>query len=178
MPIRESAELGQEARRAERGMDKLSVGDGTVGIEAELSDGIDRCCCRHCYENGGGCAAVSVDVRASVVGAGLLRIGIAMAVLSGCLLVRGREGVVHVLMHEGVRLGELRRVQNRQLAAAEHGYGEQYGDQELFDDPFHGRKQTRIGAVRQVEEPRLKISRRHLTAKVWFPSVRVVRKTH
>lgn len=90
------------------------------------------------------CAAVRVGVRAAAVGArrlvqGIVVIGVEARNVqlrwAGVMNIAARR--IHLLMRKGVRVGEVRRVQDRDLAAAEHGNGEQGGNHDLFDDPAH-----------------------------------------
>ncbi|WP_424955723.1 hypothetical protein [Hyphomicrobium sp. 1Nfss2.1] len=82
-----------------------------------------------------------MNVRATVIGP-WLAIAIAM-IVSGADILRCAHvgmlmfGVAQMPVHERVRLGKLRRVQDRQLSPAQHGDGEQYDDQELSHDPVH-----------------------------------------
>ncbi len=77
-----------------------------------------------------------MDVRAAMVGAGLA-IGIVVLMVAGIgaedggqfVDVRSAGSTFHMLMHEGVGLGELRRMQDRKLASAEHRHGEEHCDQ-------------------------------------------------
>lgn len=82
-----------------------------------------------------------MDVRAAVIGT-RLPVAVAMIVSRadvhqcthvGMLMVAS----VQMLVHERVRLGKLRRVQDRQLSATQHGDGEQNDDQQLFHNPVH-----------------------------------------
>jgi hypothetical protein len=61
--------------------------------------------------------------------AGLVRIVVRVPGLGE--LIRG-AGIVHLLMRVGMRFGKLRCVQDRQLAAAQHGYGEQRCNHDLL----------------------------------------------
>ena len=46
--------------------------------------------------------------------------------------------MIHLFVGQGMRVGKLRGMQDRHLAAAEHGHGEQGRDHDMFDDPLHG----------------------------------------
>ena len=67
------------------------------------------------------------------------------------VVVVARRSVVHMLVRQGMRVGELRRVQNRHLTAAEHRHGEQSCDHYLFDDLTHGAQQSWVLPRRQVQ---------------------------
>jgi hypothetical protein len=86
-----------------------------------------------------------VNVRAAAVGVLLLRVPVIVrvGVIGECV------GVVHVGVRESVRLGELRRVQDRQLGTAEHRNGKQRRNHDLLHDPFHGA--SKAGARRRVK---------------------------
>src|SRR5262245_7741957 len=121
---------GDEAWRTERRARKLSVAEGAVAIDAELAEiRYDRRR-RHCNEDRCCRAAVGVNMRAPMVGA-RLAVRVLVVVLGACValqrhvvLMGAAQGVIHMLMNECVRLGELRRMQDGHLAPAEHRYGE------------------------------------------------------
>ena len=89
---------------------------------------------------------MGMHVIAAVVGAG--RRGISVIGVGGVMSVRairmiedrnishGRD-IVQLPMRQGVRLGKLRGMQDRQLATAQHRHGNQRRDHDLFDQPFH-----------------------------------------
>ena len=58
--------------------------------------------------------------------------------------------MIHLLVNQGVRVVKLRGMQDRHLAAAEHGHGDQRRDHDMFDDLLHGAKQTRLLLLRQA----------------------------
>ena len=86
-----------------------------------------------------------MHVRAALIGI-LLR---AAVVVSASVVCEGIS-VVRVLMYESVRLGELRRMQDRQLGTAEHRHGEQRRNHDLLHDLLHGAQQSRAAGSRQV----------------------------
>lgn len=49
----------------------------------------------------------------------------------------GSRQIMHMRVSKGMRFGKLRRVQDRQLAAAEHRHGEQRRNQDMLYDPAH-----------------------------------------
>ena len=48
-----------------------------------------------------------------------------------------RRHTMHLLVGQRVRVGKLRGMQDRHLATAKHGDGEQRGDHDVLDDPVH-----------------------------------------
>ncbi len=122
-------------------MRQLAVGDRVIEFpiaSAELDDG-RRGDDRHndCSRR----AAVCVDVRATVIGA-WLAVAVAMIVGSADVHQCSRVGMlmaatIEVLVDERVRFRELRRMKNRQLAAAQHGDSEQYDNQQLSHNSVH-----------------------------------------
>ena len=53
------------------------------------------------------------------------------------VIVVGGLRMIHVLMGKSMRLGKLRRVQDRLLGAAQHGHGKQSCNQDMLDDAAH-----------------------------------------
>ncbi len=130
----------RKARRAERGTGELAVGNGAVALAAQPPDGGDGRSYGNRHQDCRRRAAVGVDVRATVVAIRLMvRIaGFVGGDLRGLVVVVGAaESVIQVRVDERVRLGKLRRMQNRQLAPAEQRYGEKYSHHQFFDQFLH-----------------------------------------
>lgn len=128
-------------------MGELPVGNGAVALDAKLAEALqwqrrfDR------QENCGSGAAVGMDVRATAIGAWIaVRVILSQSrvIVSGVglqaavvMVMSAAQSIVHVLMNECVSLGELRRMQDRQLASAEHCHGEEHRNHDLFHEPAH-----------------------------------------
>lgn len=115
-------------------MGELPVGERGIARavrHAEHGNG-RRCVCRRQYRRHG--AAVGVRVGAAAIGASWIVRVIVIAVSDGSDIVPVivGEGSVHLFVGEGVCVGELRGMQDRHLAAAEHGNGKQRCDHDAF----------------------------------------------
>ncbi len=100
----------------------------------------------------GGRAAVCVGMCATPIAAartsGVVLIGDRRVDRTIVMRVTGL-GLIHLRVHEIVRMRELGRMQDRHLAAAEHGNGEQGCDHDVFDDATHAlTKACRSGCVK------------------------------
>lgn len=87
------------------------------------------------------------------------------------IVVGALPGGVGMGVNEGMRFGKLRRVQNGQLAAAKHGYGNERCNQDPLNVPFHSAQQSRIRRIRQVCSGAVKLLAAPLIVKLWFPSL-------
>lgn len=115
-----------------------------------------------------------MNMRAAVIRP-RLTVAIAMTVSStnvSCTAVCQRRhlgmlmAAIEVLVHEGMCLGKLRRMQNRQLSPAEHGDGEQRNDQELFHDPVHAHSRPASAPFVKSGTEVTKFHLRHLSVKL------------
>ena len=125
-------------------MRKLPIRQRAVALDAQLAGAGCGRGNRRRGQNGRRRTAMGMHVRAALIGI-LLRV-----VLANVGVIREGTSVVHVLMYERVRLGELRRMQDRQLGTAEHRYGEQRRNHDLLHDLLHGAQQSRAAGSRQV----------------------------
>ena len=57
---------------------------------------------------------------------------------AGVVRVIVQSYMIHLFVRQRMRVGKLRGMQDRHLAAAEHGHGKQRRDHDMFDDPLHG----------------------------------------
>lgn len=102
--------------------------------------------CRDQYRRRG--TAVGVRVGAPPVGASwIVRVvvtagsdtsDIVLVIVPDTVFVIVHGGSIHLLVRQCVRAGELRGMQDRHLAATQHGNGKQGCDHDVFDDPAHG----------------------------------------
>ncbi|KAB2942909.1 MAG: hypothetical protein K8F92_14370 [Hyphomicrobium sp.] len=122
-------------------MRQLPIGEGAVALDVQLpvigSDRQQRAVHEDCrggktvgmYMRTAGIAGRYVVVV--IVGRVIRRNVVRMSVMAGC------RRIMHMRVNKGMRFGKLRRVQDRQLAAAEHCHGKQRRNHDLLDDPAH-----------------------------------------
>jgi hypothetical protein len=176
------AASGDEAWGTQGRVGKLAVGKRRFALpmrQAERRD--ERFGGAHRQDRRGGtavrvCVAATAVSAAGASGIALIgsggHVGRRVIVMGGPGMIPGMiqiPGMIHVLMGEGMRLGELRRVQDRHLGAAQHGHGKQSGNDDILDDVAHASTKDRRPGYVKTTAGRQKIGSRHETVKDRLP---------